>query len=83
MIVENENLESNSSCLDNCQIQKQEQLNKSIMLFFQEVPDPRASDNCRYSLCELLFIMLMAVFSGANCIAGIHDYACEKKNSFL
>ena len=79
MIVENENLESNSSCLDNCQIQKQEQLNKSIMLFFQEVPDPRASDNCRYSLCELLFIMLMAVFSGANCIAGIHDYACEKK----
>jgi predicted transposase YbfD/YdcC len=79
MISENEHLESNPERLDNCQIQKQQQLNESIMLFFQDVPDPRASDNCRYSLCELLFIMLMAVFSGANCVAGIHDYACERK----
>jgi predicted transposase YbfD/YdcC len=75
----NNNLESNLSNSDNCQVQELQQLNKTIMLFFQDVPDPRSSDNCRYSLCELLFIMLMAVFSGANCIAGIHDYAHEKR----
>ena len=57
----------------------QQQLRKSIMLFFKDVPDPRAADNCQYALDELLFIMLMATFSGANCIAGIHQYAIEKR----
>ena len=52
--------------------------NKSVTLFFKGVSDPRASDNCEYSLSELLTIMLMAVFSGADDIADIHEYATQK-----
>ena len=50
----------------------------SVILFFKEVPDPRSTDNCDYSLSELLTIMLMAVFSGADDIADIHEYANQK-----
>ena len=50
----------------------------SVVLFFKDVPDPRSTDNCDYSLSELLTIMLMAVFSGANDIADIHEYANQK-----
>jgi len=50
----------------------------SVVLFFKDVPDPRSTDNCDYSLSELLIIMLMAVFSGADDIADIHEYANQK-----
>ena len=51
---------------------------ESIMLFFKDVPDPRNSDNCDYSLSELLIIMLMAVISGADDVADIDEYANQK-----
>jgi predicted transposase YbfD/YdcC len=50
----------------------------SIVFFFKDIPDPRSKDNCDYSLSELLTIMLMAVFSGADDIADIHEYANQK-----
>ena len=53
---------------------------KSVEVFFQDVPDPRVKDNCQYSLSELLFIMLLAVFSGADTIEDVHTYAdCKWK----
>lgn len=51
---------------------------KSVELFFQNVPDPRSKTNCRYSFSQLLFLMLLAVFSGADTIEGIHDYTVYK-----
>lgn len=51
---------------------------ESIILFFQDVPDPRNPDNCDYSLSELLIIMLMAVISGADDVADIDEYANQK-----
>lgn len=50
----------------------------SVVFFFKDIPDPRSEDNCDYSLSELLTIMLMAVFSGADDIADIHEYANQK-----
>lgn len=50
----------------------------SVVIFFKDVPDPRASDNCKYSLSELLTIMLLAIFSGADDVADIHEYANQK-----
>jgi predicted transposase YbfD/YdcC len=50
----------------------------SVQLFFQDVPDPRSKKNCKYSFSLLLFLMLLAVFSGANTIEGIHDYTVYK-----
>jgi len=52
---------------------------ESVMLFFKDVPDPRSPDNCDYSLFELLLIMLLAVFAGADDVAGIDDYASCKQ----
>ena len=52
---------------------------ESVILFFKDVPDPRAPDNCDYSLSELLIIMLMAVISGADDVADIDEYANQKR----
>ena len=51
---------------------------KSVTIFFKDVPDPRSADNCDYSFSQLLTIMLMAVFSGADDIADIHEYTNQK-----
>lgn len=51
---------------------------ESVIAFFKDVPDPRASDNCEYALSELLTIMLLAIFSGADDIADIHEYGNQK-----
>lgn len=51
---------------------------ESVVYFFRNVPDPRAADNCEYSLPDLLIIMLLAVFSGADDIADIHEYGNQK-----
>ena len=51
---------------------------ESVVLFFKNVPDPRVADNCEYSLPDLLIIMLLAVFSGADDIADIHEYGNQK-----
>ncbi|HEV8052669.1 MAG TPA: ISAs1 family transposase [Parachlamydiaceae bacterium] len=51
---------------------------ESVILFFRNVPDPRVIDNCQYSLPDLLITMLLAVFSGADDIADIHEYANQK-----
>jgi len=51
---------------------------ETVILFFKNVPDPRAKDNCDYSLPELLITMLLAVFSGADDIADIEEYANRK-----
>ncbi len=51
---------------------------ETVVLFFKDVPDPRSKDNCDYSLPELLIIMLLAVFSGADDIADIEEYANQK-----
>jgi len=61
---------------DNVKIHQE--IRASIVLFFQNVPDPRAPDNCSYSLYEILFIIIMAVFAGADCIAGIAQYSKER-----
>jgi predicted transposase YbfD/YdcC len=53
---------------------------QSILIFFQNVPDPRASDNCKHSFTNLIFMMLMAVFSGAENIDDIHDYVTCKQH---
>jgi predicted transposase YbfD/YdcC len=50
----------------------------TVISFFKDVPDPRSEDNCDYSLSQLLIIMLMAVFSGADDIADIEEYANQK-----
>lgn len=47
-------------------------------IFFKDIPDPRVKDNCTYSLTELIIIILMAVFSGANTIQDIYSYANYK-----
>ena len=51
---------------------------RNATIFFQNVPDPRVKDNCTYSLVELIVIILLAVFSGANTIVDIYDYAEQK-----
>ena len=53
---------------------------QTIMQFFQDVPDPREQDNCKHSLYDLLFLMIMAIFSGADDIADIHEYVIQKQN---
>ena len=51
---------------------------ETVILFFKNVPDPRSKDNCDYSLPELLIIMLLAVFSGADDIANSEEHANRK-----
>ena len=53
------------------QCQKVKQM---ISTFFQNVPDPRAKDNCKHSFADLLLMMTLAVFSGAEDIDDIHQY---------
>ena len=53
---------------------------QNATLFFKDVPDPRTGDNRTYSLIELIVIILLAVFSGANTIVDIYDYAEQKSN---
>lgn len=53
---------------------------QAILIFFQDVPDPRAKDNCKHSFEDLLFMMMMAVCSGAENIGDIHDYVINKQN---
>ena len=53
---------------------------QNATIFFKDVPDPRTSDNRTYSLIELIVIILLAIFSGANTIADIYDYAEQKSN---
>lgn len=55
-----------------------ETFQESVILFFKDVPDPRAPDNCDYLLSDLLIIMLMAVISGADDVADIDEYATQK-----
>lgn len=55
-----------------------QEFQKSVIFFFRNIPDPRAADNCEYLLPELLVIMLLAVFSGADDIADIHEYGNQK-----
>lgn len=55
-----------------------QEFQKSVIFFFRNIPDPRAVDNCEYSLPELLVTMLLAVFSGADDIADIHEYGNQK-----
>ena len=55
-----------------------QEFQKSVIFFFRDVPDPRAVDNCEYSLPQLLITMLLAVFSGADDIADIHEYSNQK-----
>ncbi len=54
---------------------------KKIILFFKDVPDPRTSDNCDYSLSELPIILLMAVISGTDDV-GILMFMLTKKWNF-
>ena len=51
---------------------------ESVNIFFKDVPDPRSADNCTYTFSQLLTTMLMAVFSGADDIADIHEYSKQK-----
>ena len=62
----------------NLEITETQNFLKSVQLFFQNVPDPRNKNKCKYSFSELLFLMLLAVFSGADTVEGIHDYTVYK-----
>ena len=50
-----------------------ETFQESVILFFKDVPNPRAPDNCDYLLSDLLIIMLMAVISGADDVADLNS----------
>lgn len=52
---------------------------QNASIFFKEVPDPRVGDNCAYTLIELIVIIMLAVFSGANTIVDVFDYANQKQ----
>ena len=55
-----------------------QEFRESVVHFFRNVPDPRAADNCEYSLPDLLAVMLLAIFSGADDIADIHEYGNQR-----
>ena len=71
-------LENNLQCmLSTEQCLKVKQM---ILTFFQNVPDPRAKDNCKHSFADLLFMMTLAVFSGAEDIDDIHQYVVYRQH---
>lgn len=48
---------------------------ETALVFFRFVPDPRVEDNCYYDLIELIIVMLLAIFCGANNIKDINRYS--------
>src|SRR3954468_18946848 len=49
---------------------------------FQDLQDPRVERTRRHPLINLVFIAVCGVLSGANSIAGIHEFALDRRNWF-
>src|SRR3954453_3524039 len=49
---------------------------------FQDLQDPRVERTRRHPLINLVFIAVCGVLSGANSIAGIHEFALDRRSWF-
>ena len=49
---------------------------------FEDIEDPRVSDNKTYQLHHLLLIIVCAIIAGANSILDIHTYTQAKERLF-
>jgi predicted transposase YbfD/YdcC len=64
------------------QLLDQQEFAESICRDFEDIPDPRVSDNQSYPLASLLTMILAAILAGANTINQIHQYATLKIDIF-
>lgn len=49
---------------------------------FLELPDPRVERTRKHPLLNIVFMMVCGVLSGANSIAGIHEFAIDRRSWF-
>jgi predicted transposase YbfD/YdcC len=49
---------------------------------FQELRDPRVERTRRHPLINIVFLAVCGVLSGANSIAGIHEFAIDRRSGF-
>lgn len=49
---------------------------------FQELRDPRVERTRRHPLINIVFLAVCGVLSGANSIAGIHEFAIDRRSWF-
>ena len=49
---------------------------------FQDLPDPRVERTRKHPLINIIFMAIYTVLSGANSIAGIHEFAIDRRSWF-
>jgi predicted transposase YbfD/YdcC len=49
---------------------------------FQDLPDPRVERTRKHPLINIIFMAICSVLSGANSIAGIHEFAIDRRSWF-
>ena len=49
---------------------------------FQDLQDPRVERTRRHPLINVVFMAVCGVLSGANSIAGIHEFAIDRRSWF-
>jgi predicted transposase YbfD/YdcC len=54
----------------------------SFQRHFQELRDPRVERTRRHPLINIVFLAVCGVLSGANSIAGIHEFAIDRRSWF-
>ena len=54
----------------------------SFQRHFQDLPDPRVERTRKHPLINIVFMAVCGVLSGANSIAGIHEFAIDRRNWF-
>ena len=49
---------------------------------FQDLPDPRIERARKHPLINIVFMAVCGVLSGSDSIAGIHEFAVDRRNWF-
>ena len=52
----------------------------SFQQHFQDLQDPRVERTRKHPLINIVFMTVCGVLSGANSIAGIHEFAIDRRN---
>jgi predicted transposase YbfD/YdcC len=50
---------------------------------FQDLPDPRVERTRKHPLINIVFMAVCGVLSGSNSIAGIHEFAIDRRSWFV